>query len=303
MASNTISAAQTVDFVDKGNVESYAARMDVLNKDETPWISTFNKPNGAVNSTPYFFLTRTWDDACATNAQIQGADSPTASANLPAQLSCEAQILDRVVTIGKMQECVLQHTYNSETAEQRMIAANWLKRDLDKSALQGTSAAAATGTAARMSGITEFISTNTCAMSTGGALTTTNITDALHNVVTACGRCPDMCISPPKERQEISRLYTRTVNDNITKVTSGNVSIIATDFGDLKLVWDIHCSATCVALINTDTWDLKYMRGWNWQKKRLAESGHYHKESIAGAFLQICYNERANHLFTQVSTA
>jgi len=303
MAHSSTYAQQAFDYADKGNVTDYSDIMTVLLINETPWISVFNKPSGAIDGTPHNWLTRSYGAASAANAQIDGADAPNAEENTPTKISNEAQIFTRTVNVGAVQEAVAHHTYSSELAEQRMIIANRLKRDLDQACLQcSASAAAASATGAKFPGFPDYIATNTCAMSTGGAMTTTIFGTALQNLVTASGKCPDLCIAPPAERQEISLLYTRTVNDNITKVSTGNVQIIATDFGDVKLAWDTHCCANTVALINTDAWDLKYLRGKNWQKKRLAEAGFYTKEAIMGVFLQICYNESANYWFTQVST-
>tara|TARA_R100000049_G_C1947378_1_gene93088 strand:+ start:416 stop:1396 length:981 start_codon:yes stop_codon:yes gene_type:complete len=230
----------------------------------------------------------------AANRQIEGDDSPSASArSLPTLLNNRTQISRYVVQTSGTDQAVGYVGHGKHQAYMIAKRGKQMKRDWEKMLSQNIAKVTGDSTTARVSaGLPTWLGTNWVSMNPGSgspaassgdgsdtmteATATASITEAgIKNVILDAynaGGNPDMILCPATIKQAISGLSSNAgpgyaIRNEIRgdgAVTAINaVDIYVSDFGSFKIVPDRNLYSTeHVFFLDMDYWGLNVLRDW-----------------------------------------
>ena len=163
-------AAPTNTFVTNsavGDRESLHGIISILNKDETPFISTIG--SGDADATYEEWQLDTLGNADTSNAQLEGDDTTAAAITPTTRVGNRTQILKKPFTISNTQEVVKKAGRDSEISYQTALAGRRAKMDLEAFCCQNQASRAQSGANARLLGGFESWLTSNVSRGTGGA--------------------------------------------------------------------------------------------------------------------------------------
>src|SRR5918993_6043604 len=163
-------AAPTNTFITNsavGNRESLHDIITILNKDETPFISTIG--SGDADATYEEWQLDALGNADTNNSNLEGDDTTAAAITPTVRVGNRTQILKKPFTISNTQEAVKKAGRDSEISYQTALAGRRAKMDLEAIVCQNQASVAQSGAVTRkMGGFESWITTNV-SRGTGGA--------------------------------------------------------------------------------------------------------------------------------------
>ena len=146
-------AAPTNTFISNsavGNRESLHNIITVLNKDETPFISTIG--SGDADATYEEWQLDALGNADTNNSNLEGDDTTAAAITPTVRVGNRTQILKKPFTISNTQEAVKKAGRDSEISYQTALAGRRAKMDLEAIVCQNQASVAQSGAVTRKLG-------------------------------------------------------------------------------------------------------------------------------------------------------
>ncbi|MFZ5784732.1 MAG: DUF5309 domain-containing protein [Pseudomonadota bacterium] len=302
-----------------GNRESLHDIISILNRDETPFISTIGA--GTADATYEEWQLDTLGNADTGNSNLEG-DESTASPIVPTvRAGNRTQILKKPFTISNTQEAVKKAGRDSEISYQTALAGRRIKMDLEAIACQNQASAAQAGAVPRkMGGFESWITSNE-SRGVGGAAggfaggntvspvdgTLRPSTEALLKAVirsawTAGGK-PTLLLMGGSQKQAFSGFtgiatqYQEPKGKAATVI--GAVDRYVSDFGTFSAMASRFVRGREIAVIDPTLWRLLWLR--EWRKEELAKTGDARKFHIIGEVTLESRNEAGNGIVADLA--
>lgn len=154
---------------DNGNRLEDVMRMVVqMTPTETPFMSGIAKTqaNNTIHQWPETTLTTRADNAIA-----EAAAFGTAASNIPNRISNFTQIFEEVYGVSSTEKWVRSAGIDDQVAYQKQVALLQIGTDVEQALLRGSRASGSSGTARRLAGVLNFVTTNATTVASGTKLT------------------------------------------------------------------------------------------------------------------------------------
>lgn len=273
---------------------------------DTPFISAIGRRN--VTNITFDWQTENLPEV-STTAQLEGFELSRSAATPTVRQSNICQIMSRDATVSGSQNKADAAGKATEMGHQMAIVGKALKRDVEKVVVgaQGKNAGNAT-TARKTRALESWLSTNVLRGVDGEnapdadsapvdgvkrALTEDLIKEAMQTAYIN-GAEPSILMVGPVNKLQVSNLVGRTgttVNVNANTVTS-NVTVYASDFGDLKVVVNRWQRERTAFLLDPSFAAVAYYR--NFMRKPIATIGDADTEMLVVEFGLEMKNEAAH---------
>lgn len=293
-----------------GNREDLSDMIYNIDPTDVPVTSAIGR--GKASAVKHEWQTDTLAAATASNAHLEG-DNVTPDASTPTvRLDNICQIVRKTCAVTGTQQAVRSAGRANEMAYQKAKRGKELKRDIQMVFLanQGKTEGSTT-TPRTMRGLESWLTSNTdygtggadATAETAGAATATtgdrrNITeDQLKAVILSAyvaGGKPDTLYVPPVSKQRVSGFAGRsTARQNIgANQIQAAADLYASDFGDIKVVPNIHQQDRAAFLIDHEYLSLDYLRPIGFEN--LAKIGDSERGYML-AELTLCVKNEAAH--------
>lgn len=274
---------------------------------DTPFVSSIGRRN--VSNIVFDWQTESLPSVDGDNAQLEGFELSRAAATATTRLSNICQISKRDATVTGSQNSANAAGKAKEMAHQMALVSKALKRDVEKVLVsaQGKTAGDAT-TARKTRALESWLETNVLRGSGGDDAANENsaptdgterdLTEALvkEAMQTAYinGAEPSILMVGPVNKLEVSKFAGRsgtTVNVGQNTVSS-NVTVYASDFGDLKVVVNRWQRERTAFLLDPAYAAVAYYR--NFQRTPIAKIGDADTEMIVVEYGLEMKNEAAH---------
>ena len=305
---------ETYDAV--GNREDLQNVIYNITPTDTPFMSSIG--TGTATFTKHEWQTDSLASA-ASNAQIEGDDSPSAAMSATSRVLNYTQISYKPVMVSGTQEAVIHAGVNSELAYQIAKAGKELKRDMEL-ALTGKTAAGAgsgNGASARTSrGFESWTVTNNT-YGSGGSNSSGSVTDGTQRALTETilkteikncydnGGDPDLLIVGSFNKQKISGFTGNSTRMDMAEdkrlITS--IDVYVSDFGEVRVMSDrvLRSSGRSALLVQTDMFATGYLRPF--QTIELAKTGDAEKRLLLAEWTLIAKNEASSATIADLTTS
>ncbi len=252
---------------------------------ETPFVNSVGTRN--VTNTIFEWITEELSDV-STTTDLEGDEISAAAASLTTRNSNVCQIMSRAVAVTGTQASIKLYGKTSQMAHQMARRTKELKRSVESALLSNQARNDGDGTTARTSGMIGcWLKTNTSFDATTGAGLTagadpvtvgsTARTDSstdraldaalINSVMQSCyteGGEPDRLMVGPYNKTVVSTLTGRSIaREMIDSNTAGsNVTVFATDFGDLQVMPNRFQRERDAFLISPEYAKVSYLRNF-----------------------------------------
>jgi len=284
---------------------------------DTPFMNNAGRIN--VQNTTFEWQTEALPSPSDANKQPE-AEAFTASTMVDtARLSNSCQISVRNAVVSGTQDVVSQYGKTTEMAHQLMLAARILKNDVEAALVsKNPRVAGSSGTARQTRALEHWIVTNdtresggaqaaseTAAMTDAGtpvALAEAQVEAAMQTIFTGGGE-PDVIMCGPFNKRKISDFVGRansrhTVDAN---VVSSNVTLYASDFGDLRVMVNRKQRDRTVFLLDFEYWKVAFLRPFT--RQEIAKVGDADREQLIVEFgLQSSQESASGAIFDRSSS-
>ena len=173
---------------DNGNrLEDVMRQVVQLTPTETPFMSGIGKTqaNNTIHQWPEVALTTRADNAIA-----EGAAFGTAASRIPSRRVNLTQIFEEVYGVTSTERWVKSAGVDDQLAFQRYTAMVQIGTDVEQALLRGSIASGASGTARRLAGVLNYVTTNATTVVSGTKLTE-SFFGGLSELAYAAGGRPD----------------------------------------------------------------------------------------------------------------
>jgi hypothetical protein len=245
---------------------------------ETPFVNSVGTRN--VSNTVFEWITEELS-ATSTTTDLEGDAISAAAASLTTRNSNVCQIMSRAVAVTGTQSAIKLYGKTSQMAHQMARRTKELKRSVEAALLSNQARNNGNATTARTSGMIGcWLDTNT-SFDAGGAdpvtagstartdsatqraLTASIINTVMQSCYTEGGE-PDRLMVGPFNKTVVSTLSGRSIaREMIDSNTAGsNVTVFATDFGDLQVMPNRFQRERDAFLISPDFAKVSYLRNF-----------------------------------------
>jgi len=245
---------------------------------ETPFVNSVGTRN--VSNTVFEWITEELS-ATSTTTDLEGDAISAAAASLTTRNSNVCQIMSRAVAVTGTQSAIKLYGKTSQMAHQMARRTKELKRSVEAALLSNQARNNGNATTARTSGMIGcWLDTNT-SFDAGGAdpvtagstartdsatqraLTASIINTVMQSCYTEGGE-PDRLMVGPFNKTVVSTLTGRSIaREMIDSNTAGaNVTVFASDFGNLSVVTDRFQRERDAFLIDPEYWKVAYLRNF-----------------------------------------
>lgn len=301
-----------------GNREDLTDEIAMLDVDETPFIS--NVGTAKASAKKHEWQTDSLGSAATNNLHQEGADFSSGTVTATTRLYNNTQILKKEIQISGTQEVVDKAGRSSEMDYQTMKQLRQLKMDMEATLTQNQTVRDETSTlGSRLRSLEAWYATND-SRGAGGAdgSTTQAATDAttgdlraftedlLKDVLSDCytsGGNPNLIIAGPHNKRVLSGFAgnaSRTIDNKDRKLVT-TVDIYVSDFGELKIVPSRHSRARTVHVLDTDYWNVAYLRPAF--SEPLAKTGDSHRKQIITELTLESNNEAASGVIADLTSS
>lgn len=291
----------------KGNREDLSSIIYNIDPFDTPFISAIGRRN--VSNVTFDWQTENLPTVDGSNAQLEGFELSRAAATPTVRESNVCQISSRDATVSGTQNTADAAGKAKEMAHQMALVSKALKRDMEKilTGTQGKNAGNAT-TARTTRALESWLSTNVLRASDGAdavdansaptdgtqrALTETLVKEAMQTAYIN-GAEPSILMVGPVNKLQVSKFTGRSatqVNVGENTVTS-NVTIYASDFGELRVVVNRHQRENTAFLLDPEYAKVAYYR--NFSRTPIAKIGDADTEMLIVEYGLEISNEAAH---------
>lgn len=274
---------------------------------DTPFVSSIGRRN--VSNITFDWQTEELPQVDGDNAQIEGFELSRSTSTPTVRLSNVCQISKRDATVSGSQNTANAAGKAKEMAHQMALVSKALKRDVEK-VLVGTQGkdAGTASTARKTRALESWLDTNVLRGATGAsapdaesapvdgdqrALTEDLVKEAMQTAYIN-GAEPNVLMVGPVNKLQVSKFAGRTgsqVNVSLNTVSS-NVTVYASDFGDLKVVINRWQRERTAFLLDPQYAAVAYYR--NFQRTPIAKIGDADTEMIVVEYGLEMKNEKAH---------
>ena len=245
---------------------------------ETPFVNSVGTRN--VSNTVFEWITEELS-ATSTTTDLEGDAISAAAASLTTRNSNVCQIMSRAVAVTGTQSAIKLYGKTSQMAHQMARRTKELKRSVEAALLSNQARNNGAAATARTSGMIGcWLDTNT-SFDAGGAdpvtpgstartdsaaqraLTAAIINTVMQSCYTEGGE-PNLLMVGPFNKTVVSTLTGRSIaREMIDSNTAGaNVTVFASDFGNLSVVTDRFQRERDAFLIDPEYWKVAYLRNF-----------------------------------------
>ena len=255
--------------------------------------------------------------AAATNAQIEGDDSPNAALSATSRVLNYTQISYNPVMVSGTQEAVIHAGVNSELAYQIAKAGKELKRDmeLDMTGKNNATAGSGNGGAARKARGFESWTTTNNGYGSGGSNSSGSVTDGTQRVLTeailkteikSCfdeGGNPDLLLVGSFNKTKVSGFTGNNTRMDMAEDRSlvATIDVYVSDFGEVRVIADRFSRSRSGLLVETDMWSVDYLRPF--QTVELAKTGDAEKRLLLTEWTLVAKNEASSGTVADLTTS
>jgi len=297
---------------------------------DTPFLS--NAAKMKASAVKHEWQTDALASAVASNAQLEGDDSPTYTTMTPTtRVSNYNQISRKLVLVSGTLDAVSKAGRSKELAYQLAKAGKELKRDMESSLTQNNGSTAGTSASLRYTASLEsWLSTNRvvngatggahttpgynsttglCTAPTDGTATSTltqaNFKTAIQNAWTQ-GGSPKMAMVGPYNKTKISgfsgiaTLFKNVPNSNMGMII-GAADVYVSDFGELMVVPNRFQRDQTAFLLDMDYFGVAYLRPF--QSQEMAKTGDATKYMLLAEYCLVSKNEAASSKVVGLATS
>ena len=262
----------------------------------TPFLSMAKK--GKAANIFFEWQKDTLTAASASNAQLEGDDISSFTAVTPTvRVGNRTQISYKTLILSGTEQAVTKAGRKDEIAYQIMLNGKAIKRDMESSLTQNTTAVTgSTGVARQTRGLEGWVGgTNSNLGGSGVAaapysntaptdgtqrtFTEALLKDVAQKIFTAGGN-PDILMVGATQKQTVS-----TFTGNATRFDKSEdaklyaaISVYVSDFGDIKVIPNRFQRNRTAFLIQSDMWQVNYLR--EFQVEQLAQTGDAQKRLL-----------------------
>jgi hypothetical protein len=297
-----------------GNREDLANVIYNISPTDTPFMSSVG--TGTASFTKHEWQTDSLA-AAATNAQIEGDDSPNAALSATSRVLNYTQISYNPVMVSGTQEAVIHAGVNSELAYQIAKAGKELKRDmeLDMTGKNNATAGSGNGGAARKARGFESWTTTNNGYGSGGSNSSGSVTDGTQRVLTeailkteikSCfdeGGNPDLLLVGSFNKTKVSGFTGNNTRMDMAEDRSlvATIDVYVSDFGEVRVVADRFSRSRSGLLVETDMWSVDYLRPF--QTIELAKTGDAEKRLLLTEWTLVAKNEASSGTVADLTTS
>ena len=283
---------------------------------DTPFLT--NSARETATATLYEWQTDSLASA-ASNAQIEGDDSPNAALSATTRVFNHTQISYKPVMVSGTQEAVNHAGRDSELAYQIAKAGKELKRDMEVDLTGKTDATAGSGNggAARKSrGFESWTVTNN-SYGSGGSNSSGSVTDGTQRVLTeallkgelkSCfdnGGDPDLLLVGSFNKQKVSGFTGNSTRMDMAEDRSlvATIDVYVSDFGEVRVVADrfLRSSGRSALIVDTEMFATGFLRPF--QTQELAKTGDAEKRLLLTEWTLVSKNEAASSTLADLTTS
>ena len=305
---------ETYDAV--GNREDLQNIIYNITPTDTPFMSSIG--TGTATFTKHEWQTDSLASA-ASNAQIEGDDSPSAAMSATSRVLNYTQISYKPVMVSGTQEAVIHAGVNSELAYQIAKAGKELKRDMEL-ALTGkvnAGAVSGNGASARTSRGFESWTTTNNTYGSGGSNSSGSVTDGTQRVLTetllktelkSCfdnGGEPDLLLVGSFNKQKVSGFTGNSTRMDMAEDRNlvATIDVYVSDFGEVRVVADrvLRSSGRSALLVETEMFDTAFLRPFETQE--LAKTGDAMKRLLVAEWTLVAKNEASSATIADLTTS
>ena len=268
--------------------------MDTTRKEDVVDLIT----NVAYKTTPFYsglaestatntlheWLTDTFASS-ADNAVAEGSDATVVDHTAPTRSNNVVQMFRKAVTVSDTERAVSQYGTNDAYTYQTQKSMVELARDIEKALVAGTRASGASGTARRLGGLIEVITTNVTVRNSGTSLSETEFNDIMAGVWSSgTDQYADEVYTGSYLKRVISG-YTAgsTKNtDNEDKRLINRVDVYEGDFGIHKIFLHREVPTNMVLAVDSKKFRVAYLAGRRPTHVPLAKTGSATKGMLEG---------------------
>lgn len=312
--------ANTIQAVGRVGVrEDLADKIYQLFPDDTPFTAMIGR--GSANSTFTEWQIDGLASASATNAAIQGDDTPNTSRANTTRVGTYTQISTKVVGVSTTVEAVSKAGRKSELARELMKAGREINTDIEMRASGNyASVAPAAGVAGLTAGALAWLTSNVSRGATGAnggysagiVAAATNgtqraSTEALLKPVLqsawASGGNVRAAIASGTQKQTMAAFagiaqQRRETGDKKATIVAG-ADFYVSDFGDVQFVPSRFCSTRDLLLVDPDYWDIADLDGL--VVEDLAQTGLAKRKLMRREWALRCKNQAASGVLADLT--
>ena len=268
---------------------------------DTPFMNNAGRVN--VQNTTFEWQTEALPSPSTTNKQPEAEEFTASTMVDTARLANSCQISVRNAVVSRTQYVVSQYGKSTEMAHQLMLAARILKNDVEAALVSANPrVSGSSGTARQTRALEHWIVTNDT-RGTGGAQAaseTAAMTDAssgkqvalaesaveslMQTIFTAGGE-PDTIMCGPFNKRKISDFTGRANSRHMVdaNVVTSNVTLYASDFGDLRVMVNRKQRDRTVFLLDFEYWKVAFLRPFT--RQDIAKVGDSAREQLIVEFV------------------
>lgn len=311
---NTIQAVSRV-----GVREDLADKIFQLFPDDCPFTGMIGR--GTASSTFTEWQTDSLAAASASNAAIQGDDTPNLSRANTSRVGTYTQISTKVVGVSTTVEAVNKAGRKSELARELMKAGRELNTDIELRATGNyASVAPAAGVAGQTAGALAWLTSNTSLGATGAnggysagivsaatngtqrAVTETMLKTVLQSAWSAGGNPKAVIVSGTQKMNlaAFSGLATQRRETGDKKITIvAGADFYMSDFGEVQFVPSRFCSTRDALIVDPEYWDIADLDGL--VVEDLAQTGLAKRKLMRREWALRCRNQAASGAIRDLS--
>lgn len=293
----------------KGNREDLSDAIYNIDPSDTPFMNTIGRRN--VTNVNYDWQTEALPAVDDANAQAEGFELSRTASQPTVRQANTAQISKRDATVSGSQEKATAAGKKSEMAHQMALKSKVLKMDIEKIALKAQPRDTGLDDGIRRTrSFNHFLATNVSRGATGAnpasetaaetpgtqrALTEALVKSTMQSCYINGGR-PSILMVGPVNKLEVSTFVGRSNTRHAVDATKAvsNVTVYASDFGDLKVVVNRLQRETDAIFLDPNFARLAFYRGF--QSKPIAPIGDAETRMILAEWGVQVDNEKAHAL-------
>lgn len=304
---NTIQAVSRV-----GVREDLSDKIAALFPDQCPFIDSIGRSKASNTYTEW--QTDALASANASNAAIQGDDTPNLSRADTTRVGTYTQLMTKVVGSSTTVEAVSKAGRRSELARELMKAGREIRTDMESrctgnyasvaptSSVAGKTAGALawlkTNVSRGASGANGGFSSGTVSAFTAGTartFTETLLKGVLQSAWSSGGNPKSVIMAGTKKQTAagfagLAQARRETGNKKVTIVAGADIYV--SDFGEVQFVPDRFCSTSDALIVDPEYWDIAVLSPM--QTDDLAKTGLATRKLMFTEFALRCLNEAAS---------
>jgi len=282
-----------------GNREDVSDIITNITPTETPLYSMFGKTKATAT---YHEWLEDELNAPGSNAQVEGADYPTATSTTRTRKGNYTQIFAKTAKVTATQEVVAKYGIKSELAYQIANRMKEIAKDVEYAIINNASKVAGDASTARqMGGIQAFVTTNVS--DNGGTardLTEDLLNDGIQSAWQAGGD-PNVVVVCGKHKRTISGFTagaTKYLEAEDKRLVAA-VDVYESDFGVVRIIPHRYMLTDTLFILDTNYWKTAYLRPF--KVKDIPPTGDYVAKVIIGELTLEARAEKANAIIKDLS--